>query len=146
MAQQRTWRMLAEEGILQVRSDRHTHLPYGLQGGGPGTASQNTLNPGAGETKLRAKLTMTLRAGEVFRHRLPGAGGWGDPLARDLAAVGRDLRDGLVSIEGAARDYGVVASGDPPVVDDGASVALRARLRAERGKAPDVAWRPLHEG
>ncbi len=146
MAQQRTWRMLAEEGILQVRSDRHTHLPYGLQGGGPGTASQNTLNPGDGETPLRAKLTMNLRAGEVFCHRLPGAGGWGDPLARDLAAVRKDLRDGLVSIEGAARDYGVVAAGDPPVVDEDATQALRARWRAERGKAPDVAWRPLHEG
>jgi N-methylhydantoinase B len=146
MAQQRTWRMLAEEGILQVRSDRHTHLPYGLQGGGPGTASQNTLNPGDGETPLDAKLTMTLRAGEVFRHRLPGAGGWGDPLARDLAAVARDLRDGLVSIDGAARDYGVVAAGDPPAVDADASAALRGRLRGERGKAPEVAWRPLHEG
>jgi N-methylhydantoinase B len=146
MAQQRTWRMLAEEGILQVRSDRHTHLPYGLQGGGPGTASQNTLNPGDGETPLDAKLTMTLRAGEVFRHRLPGAGGWGDPLARDLAAVAKDLRDGLVSIKGAARDYGVVAAGDPPAVDADASAALRGRLRGERGKAPEVAWRPLHEG
>jgi N-methylhydantoinase B len=146
MAQQRTWRMLAQEGILQVRSDRHTHLPYGLQGGGPGTASQNTLNPGDGETPLDAKLTMTLRAGEVFRHRLPGAGGWGDPLARDLAAVAKDLRDGLVSIDGAARDYGVVAAGDPPAVDADASAALRGRLRGERGKAPEVAWRPLHEG
>lgn len=145
MAQQRTWRMLAEEGILQVRSDRHTHRPYGLQGGGPGTPSQNTLNPGPGETPLRAKLTMTLRAGEVFQHQLPGAGGWGDPLTRETARVAKDLRDGLVTIEGAARDYGVVAAGDPPVVDEAASAALRARLRAERGAGPAVGWEPLHD-
>ena len=145
MAQQRSWRMLAEEGILQVRSDRHTHLPYGLQGGGPGTPSQNTLNPGPAEEKLRAKLTMQLRAGEVFRHRLPGAGGWGCPLDRELHRVARDLRDGLVSLAGAARDYGVVAAGDPPVIDETATLALRARLRAERPPGPAVAWRPLHE-
>ena len=36
MSQRKTWRMLADEGILQVRADRQTHRPYGLQGGGPG--------------------------------------------------------------------------------------------------------------
>jgi N-methylhydantoinase B len=141
----RTWRMLEGEGMLQVRADRATHRPYGLWGGGPGAPSRNVLNPGDGGTKLHAKLTMTLRRGEVFRHELPGAGGWGCPLSRDLDAVAKDLRDGLVSCEGAARDYGVVASGDPPVIDAGASEVLRGRLRAERPKAPDVAWLPLHE-
>ena len=38
MAQRKTWRMLADEGILQVRADRQTHRPYGLQGGGPGAS------------------------------------------------------------------------------------------------------------
>ena len=61
-------------------------------------------------------------------------------MERDLDAVARDLRDGLVSIEGAARDYGVVAAGDPPVVDVGATEVLRARLLVERGRLPDVAW------
>ncbi len=141
----RTWRMLEGEGMLQVRADRATHRPYGLWGGGPGAPSRNLLNPGPGEQPLHAKLTMTLRRGEVFRHDLPGAGGWGCPLSRDLDAVAKDLRDGLVTIEGAARDYGVVASGDPPVIDIAATEALRARLRAERPRAPDVAWQPLHQ-
>ncbi len=142
----RTWRMLEGEGMLQVRADRATHRPYGLWGGGPGAPSRNSLNPGPDEQKLHAKLTMTLRRGEVFRHELPGAGGWGCPLSRELDAVAKDLRDGLVTIAGAARDYGVVAAGDPPEIDVSASAALRARLRAERPAAPDVAWHPLHEG
>ena len=142
VALRRTWRMLAEEGLLQVRSDRHTHRPYGLQGGGPGAASQNSL---LGEGGLAAKLTMTLRRGQVFRHDLPGAGGWGSPLLRSIAAVTKDLRDGLVTIAGAARDYGVVAAGDPPVVDTKATAALRARLRASRPPPPMVAWTPLDE-
>ena len=46
MAQRKTWRMLAEEGILQVRADRQTHRPYGLQGGGPGAPGRNVMDPG----------------------------------------------------------------------------------------------------
>ncbi len=131
MAQRKTWRMLADEGILQVRADRQTHRPYGLQGGGPGAAGRNILDPGLGtEEKLHSKLTMTLRKGQLFRHELPGAGGWGDALTRELPLVAKDLRDGLVTIDGAARDYGVVALGDPPVIDEVATEALRGRLRS----------------
>jgi N-methylhydantoinase B len=143
MSQRKTWRMLADEGILQVRADRQTHRPYGLQGGGPGAPGVNVLDPGAAtEERLHAKLTMTLRKGQVFRHELPGAGGWGDALDRDLALVAKDLRDGLVTTEAAARDYGVVAAGDPPVIDAAATAALRARLHATRPKLPAVAWEP----
>ncbi len=143
MSQRKTWRMLADEGILQVRADRQTHRPYGLQGGGPGAFGRNILDPGmATEEKLHAKLTMTLRRGQVFRHDLPGAGGHGDALSRDLMLVAKDLRDGLVSIEGAARDYGVIARGDPPEIDFAATEALRAKLHATRTPLPLVAWEP----
>ncbi len=141
VALRRTWRMLADEGILQVRADRQTHRPYGLQGGGAGAAGRNVLDPALPtEQKLHAKLTMTLHRGEIFRHELPAAGGWGDPLDRDLVSVARDLRDGLVTIEGAARDYGVVATGDPPIIDAAATEALRARLRDTRAPLLPVTW------
>jgi len=131
MAQRKTWRMLADEGILQVRADRQTHQPYGLHGGSPGRAGRNLLDPGMpSEQALHAKLTMTLRAGQVFCHELPGAGGWGDPLERDLALVARDLRDGLVTAEAAERDYGVVTQGNPPRIDAAASESLRSGRRA----------------
>ncbi|MEO9189103.1 MAG: hydantoinase B/oxoprolinase family protein [Acetobacteraceae bacterium] len=142
-ALRRTWRMLADEGLLQVRADRQTHRPYGLQGGGPGAPGRSLLDPGtASERALHAKITMPFRAGEVFRHDLPGGGGWGDALTRDLAAVAKDLRDGLVTIEGAARDYGVVARGDPPEIDTTETRALRVRLHATRAPLPAVAWKP----
>ncbi len=137
----RSIRMLAHEGILQVRSDRKTHRPYGLYGGGPGAPSLNTVD-GA---ELAAKLTITIKRGQTYRHELPGAGGWGDPLTRDLAAVAKDLRDELVTPEAAARDYGVVAAGDPPVIDPAATATLRARLAVERGPGPKVAWQPLYK-
>jgi N-methylhydantoinase B len=83
---------------------------------------------------------MNLRRGEIFRHELPGAGGWGPALDRDLEMVARDLRDGLVTIASAARDYGVVAIGDPPLIDAAATEVLRAKLRVERKPLPVVAW------
>ena len=143
MSQRKTWRMLADEGILQVRADRQAFRPYGLYGGGPGMPGLNVMDPGLPtEEKLHAKITMTLRRGQIFRHELPGAGGWGPALDRDVDAVARDLRDGLVTIEGAARDYGVVAAGDPPSVDAAATEILRNRLHSERAPLPDVAWEP----
>ena len=124
LALRRTWRMLAEEGVLQVRADRMVHRPYGLQGGGPGAASRNTLEPDTLNARtLRAKLTMPLRRGQVFRHQLPGAGGWGDPLTRSPQAVAQDVRDGKVSRAAAAADYGVVLAEDGSV--DGAATGAR---------------------
>ena len=88
----------------------------------------------ATEQALHAKLTMTFRGTRRFGIELPGSGGWGDPLDRELALVAHDLRGGLVTHrEGAARDYGVVASGDPPVIDERATIELRAT--AARGSA-----------
>jgi N-methylhydantoinase B len=75
-----------------------------------------------------------VRAGQVIRIRTTGGGGWGDPLDRPYDEVDRDLRWGKVSLEGARRDYGVVATGskDDPVIDTAASDALREELRGAR--------------
>ena len=60
----RTIRMLAHEGILQVRSDRKTHRPYGLYGGGPGSPSLNVL---VGERELEVFFSQRSCAIEVVR-------------------------------------------------------------------------------
>ena len=68
----------------------------------------------------------------VLRYVNNGGGGWGDPFTRDPELVKRDVRDGYVTIEGAARDYGVVVQGDPEedpeglVVDDAGTARLRS--------------------
>jgi N-methylhydantoinase B len=36
----------------------------------------------------------------------PGGGGYGDPKERDPARIEEDLREGYVTPEAAARDYG----------------------------------------
>jgi N-methylhydantoinase B len=138
----RDYRFLEEEGILQVRSDRRTIRPYGLYGGNPGKPSSNSLNPDRENQPLESKLTMTIRRGDVFRHELAGAGGWGDPLQRDPEAVLKDVRNELISLSAAANDYGVVIDTHNWKVDDAATQRLRTEIQAARGwsEVPKVLW------
>jgi N-methylhydantoinase B len=76
------------------------------------------------------------RANAVLRYVNAGGGGWGNALAREPERVKRDVRDGYVTIEGAARDYGVVVVGDPEEDPEGLAVDAEAtaRLRQERAR------------
>jgi N-methylhydantoinase B len=136
----RDYRFLEKEGVLQVRSDRRRFRPYGLYGGQPGRPSWNWLNPETENRSLPSKLTMTIRRDEVFRHEVAGAGGYGDPLQRDVNAVERDVRNELVSVVAARADYGVVI--EAGAVDRAATERLRDEMRRARGWAePPVVTR-----
>ena len=54
----------------------------------------------------------TIEAGDVYAHRMAGGGGWGDPFARDPAAVADDVANEKVSLEAARELYGVVIGAD----------------------------------
>ena len=138
----RDYRFLEHEGMLQVRSDRRDHRPFGLYGGSPGQPSENYLNPDAGGELLRSKLTMTIRKGDVFRHVLAGGGGWGDPLERNPQAVLRDVRNEFLSAPRAKLDYGVIVDTKTWRVDETATKMLRAEMAASRGwrEVPKVQW------
>jgi N-methylhydantoinase B len=138
----REYKLLAEEAILQVRSDRRTFRPFGLYGGGPGRPSMNYLNPDRAPAPLPSKLTMTMRRGDLFRHEVAGGGGWGDPLERDPALVLQDVRNEFVSEDAAREDYGVVLAGKPLGVDVSATAALRQQMRARRkwNEVPVYSW------
>lgn len=121
-------RLLAERARLTIRSDKRRHRPFGLEGGQPGTPSMNVINP-EGEHEVLPVLLLEpwpLRRGDVFRHELAGAGGYGSPFEREPEKVLEDVRLGLVSVEAAARDYGVVVQNLR--IDRPATEALRKRL------------------
>ena len=66
-----------------------------------------------------------------------GGGGFGDPLERPPENVLEDARNEYISLEAAARDYGVVIHRGGRhnrtfTIDVGATAALRANLRAQR--------------
>jgi N-methylhydantoinase B len=109
------------------------HRPFGLYGGSPGRPSENVLNPDGERRELPGKFTMTIRKGDVFRHVLAGAGGWGDPLERDPQAVLKDVRNELLSAAKAQADYGVVIDVRGWTVNAAATQRCRAEIRAQRG-------------
>jgi N-methylhydantoinase B len=138
----REYKLLADEAVLQVRSDRHAFRPFGLYGGGAGRPSMNYLNPDGNPDPLPSKLTLTMKKGDVFRHEVAGGGGWGDPLDRDPNLVLRDVLNGFVSERSAREDYGVVLVEKPLAVDEAATRCLREQIRAARhwAEAPVYNW------
>jgi N-methylhydantoinase B len=144
----RDFRLLEEEAVLQVRSDRRAFRPYGLRGGQPGRASMNWLDPSGENRPLPSKFTMVFRRGEVFREEVAGAGGWGDPLEREPERVLADVRNGFVSLPSARDDYGVVIVPESLTVDGAATALLRERTRRARGwrEPPQVSREPPARG
>lgn len=127
----REYRILAEEAVVQVRSDRHLHQPWGLFGGKPGAGARNVLNPGtASEAELASKFVTRLKRGDVLRAEMAAAGGYGDPFDRDPQAVAGDVLQEKISRQAAREQYGVVMSGEPGKPDRKATSALRRSRRA----------------
>ena len=62
-----------EDCRLSLVSERRARAPQGANGGAPGARGRNLLN---GE-ELPAKVTRSLRAGDVIRVETPGGGGFG---------------------------------------------------------------------
>lgn len=124
----RQWRMLGEEHVINVRSDRFKFSSPGVFGAKPARPSRAAINPGTdAERTLTSKAAgLRLRRGDLLSWELAGGGGWGDPYERDPARVARDVRCGYVSREAARRDYGVVLS-DDLAIDEEATRALRSR-------------------
>ncbi len=106
----REYRFLEAEGVLQIRSDRRDHPPYGLAGGHSGSPSRNVLNPGTPDERvLPPSVTTSIQKGDVLRHITAGGGGHGVPRLRDGAFVREDVLDGKVTPEHARDVYGVTA-------------------------------------
>jgi N-methylhydantoinase B len=105
---------------------RQQYPPWGIEGGKPGAAEA---------TLMKLPTEAVFKPVSVVRHFVPagtsavvataGGGGWGNPLQRDPKLVQQDVVDGFVSMESAARDYGVVVDPQTLEVDAAATAALR---------------------
>ena len=127
----REFRLLADEATFQLRSDRTNFRPWGVEGGKPGTPTQNLLNPGTpDEQELPGKHLMTLKKGDLYRVVQAGAGGYGDPLDRDPHAVLEDVRQEKLTIDYVRREYGVVIDPETADLDLAATERLRVEMRA----------------
>ncbi len=98
---------------------------HGVQKGGDGGVGREWIDPIDAERFEPPKYGVQRLGPARMIAWTPGGGGWGDPFERDPEAVLRDVRDGVVSVEAAANDYGVVLSTDRRDVDWNATTNLR---------------------
>ncbi|MFB6373253.1 MAG: hydantoinase B/oxoprolinase family protein, partial [Bradymonadaceae bacterium] len=109
--------------------ERTDSRPWGLDGGRPGARGRTVLNPDGEGRELHGKGEYDLDSGDTVSFQLSGAGGFGDPLERDPAAVLEDVRKGFVSPARARDQYGVVIEETPDgyAVDEAATADRRTR-------------------
>jgi N-methylhydantoinase B len=83
---------------------------FGLFGGKPGCLNQlELLFPDGRTYSPKTKEVIRGISKETIFHEIAGGGGgYGDPLKRPIEKVLKDVRNGVVSIEKAREDYGVV--------------------------------------
>jgi N-methylhydantoinase B len=112
---------------LGIQSGRFQHGPEGLFGGQAGARARFLVGAEPGDPYGLTRL----RPGDVVTMDAAGGGGYGKAMERDPDEVERDVTEGLVSVEGARRDYGVAIDPARGTVDRDATVALRSAERAE---------------
>lgn len=119
-----------EDARFSIRSTKHVIAPEGAADGGKGRTGDIIVNPDTPSAKqLPTRYAdYPLKGGDRFRLETPGGGGFANGYTRDPALVLRDLREGYVTLQGAQRDYGVVASraGDDFIIDEAATKQARA--------------------
>ena len=82
-----------------------------------------------GSELIKKNIIATINPGERAANMNPGGGGYGDPFQRPVEKVVWDVKNGLVSIEGARLDYGV-AIADPETLEVDQAETERLRSQA----------------
>ena len=137
-AYQREYRFLGNKTEMVMRSDRRRYLPYGLEGGCPGTPSWNLRNTGTENQKAIPVMPMEpvlFLEGETFLHVSGGGGGHGDPLDRAPKDVLEDIREERFTIDYARDVYGVIIDEAHIKLDFEATKRLRDELRKKGADA-----------
>jgi N-methylhydantoinase B len=104
----RDYRVLGDDIVVSLSSERQHVAAPGSQGGGRGVLGAFVLNPGTpGEQKLPAAAAeVKLPRDSVLRICTPSGGGYGGAGERDPAAIARDVREERVSRNGAGKLHG----------------------------------------
>ena len=122
---------ILEPAIWSFRAEGlDTPSGHGVRGGGTGGVGLEWIAPVDTDADGPAFVPPKYGVRRLGPARMiadtPGGGGWGDPFEREPTLVLRDVMDGVVSVEGARRDYGVAVSDDGRSVDVEATARLRA--------------------
>lgn len=129
LSYRREYEALAPAEVIR-RGERGKFAALGAHGGRPGRTAHVSIIPADGPPReVPVAGRYRLKPGDRIRIEGAGAGGYGDPLTRPIDEVALDVGRGYVSVEAAAREYGVVVEADG-TVDEGATKKLRSKLAA----------------
>jgi len=129
------WRFTHDDAVFSSLGDGERFGPWGFAGGGDAPGARIVYAPGTDEeVNLGVFRTgFRIRQGRQIFFFHSGGGGFGEPLERPPEWVLEDVESEILSVEAAARDYGVVIQpGDRPwrfEFDREATDALRASRR-----------------
>ena len=105
--------------------NRAETIPFGLEGGKAAPANELYLRKGEEVTVVDAESFYDYGTGDVFEIYQSGGGGYGEATNRPLERVKLDVLNGVVSLEKAREDYGVVFNASTMEIDSAATKALR---------------------
>ncbi len=139
----KTYRFLSD-GTISFQDDRAVTFPWGYNGGQHGMSSEKLIIHADGsEERLPSKVeTFPVAKGDRLVFSTAGAGGQGDPLTREPERTAADVHGGLVSVEAAKAEYGVIVSADGEI-DHGATDREREKMRSERDEPPEFDFGPV---
>ncbi len=125
----RAYRFLAPTNAIVINYKTKT-APWAIAGGHEGVKNSVIVQRGTPEEHEVAVSNTAFEAGGTIVNLTGGGGGWGEPLERDAVKVAEDVRQGLVSIDSARRDYGVVVDVSTGDLDEMSTAELRVSARA----------------
>lgn len=117
------------DSSVSVQIDRTMCLPWGLNGGTDGKGAIATVEPISGDSYDILKGTAAMKAGDRFRLKTGGGGGFGAPQDRSPEVVAADVAAGYITPGHATDTYGVVTSEDGRL-DAEATAAKREKMKA----------------
>ncbi|KAJ1327652.1 5-oxoprolinase (ATP-hydrolyzing) [Microdochium nivale] len=136
---QRTRFRFLNRGEFSLHDDRWFTHPWGIDGGEPGARSKKLLIRYSKDTEnppteyLQSKCDyIKVEVGDVLEYITWGGGGLGDALTRPAETVALEVHRKLVTLEGAANNYGVVVDPETYAVKAAETETLRAKIKSER--------------
>ena len=102
----RAFKVLEDNVVLTIFSEREKLRPWGLAGGGSGVPSKHYIVRGNDVIYIGSKSTVVLKRNDVVYINTPGGGGYGNPCDRDNESIKRDLVEDRISLEYVKENYG----------------------------------------
>ena len=102
----RAFKVLEDNVILTIFSERSLIRPWGIAGGKEALPSEHYVIRSNGKVeRLGSKGKTILNKGDIVVINTPGGGGYGDPCTRDRELILKDISEGKISVKKAMKYY-----------------------------------------